>query len=138
MKMPREPTDPHVIMLAALTRHMARDELAALHRIAQSARRFLEDWDLFCKNHDMEDPDLLVRWLSHEKRHHAETWALDEEIRRMRDNADDYNRCHHAQGEFNRIRLALMDDPDFRGGDGWEKLIERCEDTAKTSSSRRC
>ena len=84
MKMPREPTDPHVIMLAALTRHM----------------------------------------------------ALDEEIRRMRDNADDYNRCHHAQGEFNRIRLALMDDPDFCGGAGWDKLIERCEDTAKTSLPR--
>lgn len=135
--MSRDPTDPHVVMLAALGRRFARDELSALHRIASSARRFLEDWDRFTATHNMDDPDLLVRWLSHERRTHAETWPMDEEIKRLRDNADDYARCHHAQGEMNRIRLALMGDPDFRGGEALESLIGDCLETAKSSLPRK-
>jgi len=135
--MSREPNDPAVIMLAAVARSMARDELAALHRISASARRFVEAWDRFTATHDMDDPDLLVRWLSHERRDRAETWDMVEEIKRMRDNADTYDRCDRLQGELNRIRLALMGDPDFHGGRFWEEIIQDCETTAAAANKRR-
>lgn len=136
-KMSREPNDPMVIMLAAVGRRLARDELACLHGIASAARRFVEEWERFCKAHDVKDPDLMVQWLSHERRDRAETWPLDAEIDRLLGWAKDYDRARQSQGEMNRIRLALMGDPDFRGGEAWEGLIAACEETASSSASRR-
>lgn len=130
-------TDPHMIMLAALVRDQAREQLNALHRISQAARRFLDHWDQMSSQLNMQDPDLLVKWLHHESQHRVETYMLEEEMRRMKDNVEDYQKCDRAQAEINRVRLALMNDPDFSGLSYWLKLIQSCDQTAAQSAQRR-
>jgi hypothetical protein len=80
---------------------------------------------------DPADPELLVRWLSDEGRRAPEIGPVEGEIMMMRQYADDFQRCLHAQGEMNRIRLALMGDVDFPGGEWWEGFIKACQDTAQ-------
>lgn len=134
---PRLPIDPHVVMVAAIGRCLARDELAALHGLARSSRRFLELWDGLMARNDQADPDLLVRWLADEGQRAPETGPIEAEIMMMRQHADDFQRCLHAQGEMNRIRLALMGDVDFPGGERWEGLIRACQDTAQGVMERK-
>jgi hypothetical protein len=130
-------TDPHMIMLAALVRDQARGQLQALHRISQAARRFLAHWDQMSSELNMQDPDLLVKWLHHEQPDRVYTHMLEEEMRRMKHDVEDYQKCDHAQEELNRVRLALMADPDFPSAPYWMDVIQSCAQTAAQSAQRR-
>jgi hypothetical protein len=67
------PTDPTVLMAAALGRDAATNQLYAVHKAVDSARVLVEKWDKLSKLANLDDKTALVRWLSHEqpKEHHV-------------------------------------------------------------------
>jgi TolA-binding protein len=138
----KAPSDPEVIMLAAVARNAAEEQLYALLRLVQNCASIAETWKNLGIDPGTVESTALVRWLSHEaprQEHPLQSAVSDIEwqLSRLKSDIDDYDRAQDLQKQMNRIRLRLMGDVDFPGGEGWQKLIDDCKTTADQSRKRR-
>ena len=140
--MTRPVNDPAVLMLAALARDAAREQLMELHRAVKNAQHLVKAWALLEEKADLQDSTALVAWLSHEvpeQGHLLEDAAstLEDFLFSIADAVEAYQGFKRRQREMNRIRLRLMGDVDFPGGQYYEDLIKECAATADKAALRR-
>lgn len=134
----KAPGDPEIVMLAAVTRAAAQDQLFALLRVVQDCASIAKIWEALRIDPETVDTTALTHWLSHEAPRNetplqSVAWEIESLMSCIKDNIAEYDRAHDLQKEMNRIRLRLMRDVDFPGGERWDALIAACKETAQKS-----